>query len=134
VEDISKAFIAVLHAPRELVHNEAFNVGRNEENYQIRDIATIVGEVVPESTVTFAEEAGPDTRNYRVDCSKIQKILNGYKPTWTARKGAQELLDAYQRVGVTLEEFEGPRYKRVDHIKLLLDSGVIDSTFRRIVQ
>ena len=134
VKDISKAFIAVLQAPRELVHNEAFNVGRNQENYQIRDIATIVGEVVPDSTVTFSDAAGPDTRNYRVDCSKIQKILNGYKPTWDAKKGAQELLDAYKQVGVTLEEFEGPRYKRVDHIRLLLENGVIDSSFRRIVQ
>ncbi len=134
VQDISKAFIAVLQAPREPVHNEAFNVGRNQENYQIRDIAKIIGDVVPDSTVTFADAAGPDTRNYRVDCSKIQKILNGYKPTWDVKKGAQELLDAYKHVGITLDEFEGPRYKRVDHIKLLLENGVIDSSFRRIVQ
>jgi nucleoside-diphosphate-sugar epimerase len=131
VEDISKAFLAVLNAPRDLVHNEAFNVGRNPENYQIRDIAKIIGDVVPNSKVAFSDSAGPDKRNYRVDCNKITQVLNEYKPRWTVRKGAEELLNAYRYVGVTLEEFEGPKYKRVDHIKLLLEQGVIDSGFRR---
>ncbi len=132
VEDISRAFIAVLHAPRELVHNQAFNVGRNEENYQIRDVAKIVEGVVPESRAEFADGAQADKRNYRVDCTKIQRTLPEFNPAWDVKKGALDLYQAYKRVGVTLKEFEGPRYKRVDHIKGLLEEGVIDPSFRRI--
>lgn len=132
VEDISRAFIAVLHAPRELVHNQAFNVGRNEENYQIRDVAKIVEVVVPEARAQFAEGAHADKRNYRVDCTKIQRTLPEFNPTWDVKKGAQELLEAYKKVGVTLEEFEGPRFKRVDQIRELLEKRMIDSSFRRI--
>lgn len=120
IEDISRAFIAVLDAPRELVHNEAFNVGRSDENYRIRELADIVHETVPGCIVEYASDAGPDKRNYRVDCDRIQRVLPSFQPRWNARRGAQELYDAYLRVGLTLDEFEGPRYKRIDHIKLLL--------------
>lgn len=133
VEDISRAFVAVLNAPVELVHNQAFNVGRKSENYQIRDLAEIVAEVVPGSRVEFAEEAGPDKRNYRVDCTKIELVLPEYKPTWTARKGAEQLFQAYQEVGITLEEFEGPRYKRLAQIKQLQDEGKLDGNLRWVV-
>ena len=75
VEDISSAFLAALHAPRELVHNEAFNVGASSENYRIRDLAEIVSEVVPDARATFAAGGGPDKRSYRVDCSKIARVL-----------------------------------------------------------
>lgn len=132
VEDISRAFIAVLHAPVKLVHNQAFNIGRKSENYQIRELAQIVSEVVPDSRVEFADEAGPDKRNYRVDCTKIETILPEYKPTWTARRGAEELFEAYKDVGITLEEFEGPRYKRLDHIKMLQGEGRLDGFLRWI--
>lgn len=130
VEDMARAFVAVMEAPRELVHNEAFNVGRPEENYQIRDLAEIVADVVPNSRVEFAEGASADTRNYRVDCSKIARVLTNYKPTWTARKGAEELLAAYQAVGLELDEFEGPRYRRINHIKELIANGRLDDRLR----
>lgn len=130
IEDISRAFLAVLHAPRELIHNEAFNVGRNEENYRIREVAEIVHDTVPESYVEYAEDAGPDKRTYRVDCSKILQTLPEFQPQWDARKGAQELYAAYQQVGVTLEDFEGPRYKRIDHLKYLLNAGRLDASLR----
>lgn len=120
IEDISRAFIAALHAPRELVHNEAFNVGRNEDNYQIRELADLVQEIVPNCIVEYAADAGPDKRCYRVDCSKIQRVLPEFQPQWDARKGVQELYAAYQKVGLTLEEFEGDRYQRIAHIKSLL--------------
>ena len=130
IEDMSLAFVAALNAPRELVHNEAFNVGRPEENYRIRELAEIVAEVVPNSRVEFAEGASADKRNYRVDSSKIARTLPEFKPQWTARKGAQELYEAYQRVGLQLEEFEGPRYRRIDHIKMLISEGRLDNRLR----
>ncbi|MBE9138114.1 SDR family oxidoreductase [Nodosilinea sp. LEGE 07088] len=130
IADISRAFIAVLHAPREVVHNEAFNVGRNEDNYQIRDLANIVKETVPGCEIEYALDGGPDKRCYRVNCSKILEVLPEFKPQWNARLGAQELYDAYQAVGLTLEDFEGPRYQRIAHIKKLLSDRRLDETLR----
>jgi len=130
IEDMALAFVAALHAPRELIHNEAFNVGRPEENYRIRELAEIVAEVVPNSRVEFAEGASPDKRNYRVDSSKIARTLPEYKPQWTARRGAQQLYEAYQRVGLQVEEFEGPRYRRIDHIKMLIAESRLDDRLR----
>ncbi|NEO16738.1 MULTISPECIES: SDR family oxidoreductase [unclassified Moorena] len=130
IEDISQAFIAVLEAPREVVHNQAFNVGRNEDNYRIRELAEIVKETVPGCEIEYAKDAGPDKRCYRVDCSKIIRTLPEFKPQWNARRGAQELYQAYQTVGLTLEEFEGPRYQRIAHIKQLLSTDRLDQTLR----
>jgi nucleoside-diphosphate-sugar epimerase len=129
IEDISRAFLAVLEAPRELVHNQAFNVGRSEENYRIRDLAQIVAETVPDSKIEMAEGASSDKRNYRVNCHKIGEVLP-YRPVWDARQGAQELYEAYQRVGLELDEFEGPRYRRISHIKALIMSGRLDERLR----
>lgn len=130
VEDVCRAFIAVLQAPLELVHNQAFNVGINSENYRIRQIAEIVKETVPGCRVGFAEDAGPDTRCYRVDCSKLPSTLPEFIPQWNARKGAQQLYDSYQQIGLTLEEFEGPKYQRIGHIKKLLREDQLDETLR----
>ena len=130
IEDISRAFVAVLHADRSLVHNDAFNVARNEDNYRIRELADIVKETVPGCVIEYAKDAGPDKRCYRVDSSKIMRTLPSFKPVWNARKGAQELYAAYQRVGLRLEDFEGPKYKRIDHIKSLLNSGRLTPDLR----
>jgi nucleoside-diphosphate-sugar epimerase len=130
IEDISRAFLAVLEAPRELIHNKAFNVGRSEENYQIRDLAQIVKETVPGCSIEFAQDAGPDKRCYRADFSLIKRTLPGFQPQWDARRGARELYDAYRRIDLCLEDFEGPRYKRIDHIQGLLSSGRLDTTLR----
>jgi nucleoside-diphosphate-sugar epimerase len=130
IEDISRAFLAVLNAPREVVHNQAFNVGVNKENYRIRDLAEIVRETVPGCRVEYARDAEPDKRTYRVDFGKIARTLPEFRPQWDARRGAQELYQAYQKYGVKLEEFEGPKYKRIDHIKLLLKEGYLDQTLR----
>ena len=130
VEDMSLAFMAAIHAPIEVVHNEAFNVGRPEENYRISELAEIVAETVPGSRIEYAEGAGPDARCYRVDSSKIARSLPDYNPRWDARMGAQELYEAYQRVGLELEEFEGPRYRRIHHIKMLMAEGRLDDSLR----
>jgi len=134
VEDISRAYIAALHAPRELVFNEAFNVGTTTENYQMREIAQIVKEVVPGCEIGFAPDAGPDTRNYRVDCSKIALTLHEFKPQWTARRGIEQLYEEYKKVGLTLDEFEGPKFKRIAHVKQLIDEQKLDENLRWIEQ
>ena len=120
----------MLKAPRDLIHNEAFNVGVNAENYRIRELAEIVRETVPNCRVEYADGAEPDKRTYRVDFSKIARTLPDFKPQWDARRGAQELYDAYRRIGVTLEEFEGPKYKRIDHIKQLIADSILDADLR----
>lgn len=130
IEDISRAFIAVLRAPREIVHNQAFNVGRDGENYRVREIADIVRETVPDCQIEYADGAGPDPRCYRADFSKISATLPGFTPQWTARAGARQLYDAFRRNGLQLSDFEGPRYMRIDHIKMHLASGELDSTLR----
>jgi len=130
IEDISRAFIAMLTAPRELVHNQAFNVGLNDENYRVRDLASIVEQTVPGCRVEYAKDGGPDKRNYRVDFGKLARTFPELKLRWNARLGAQELYAAYKRVGIRVEDFEGPRYKRIDHIKQLLAEGSLDETLR----
>ena len=130
VEDICRAFLAVLHAPRERMHNQSFNVGRTEENYQVRDVAEMVKAVVPGSTVKYADGAGPDPRCYRVDCRKLAATLPDFKPQWTVRRGIEELYAAYQRHGLTYEEFVGSKYIRLKHIKKLQNEGRLAETIR----
>jgi len=133
IEDISRAFLAVVNAPLEQVHNQAFNVGRSQENYRIRALAEIVAEVTG-CELEFASDAGPDKRNYRVNCDKIAAWLPEFQPQWDARRGAQELLAAYRRIGLKLEDFEGPRFKRIAHIRHLLDTGKLDSSLRWVTR
>lgn len=127
IEDISRAFVALMEAPIEDIHNEAFNVGRNEDNYQVKEIANIVAEVVPNSHVELSKDHFPDARNYKVDASKIAKQIPGFQPVWTAKKGAEQALEAYKELGLTLEEFEGIRFQRIGHIKHLLDAKKINN-------
>jgi len=130
IEDISRAFLTALEAPVEAVHNQAFNVGQTAHNYRIRDLAEIVAEVVPGCAIDFASDAGPDKRSYRVSFEKIRRQLPAFKPTWDARMGAQQLYKAYLSSGVTLAEFEGPRYQRIGHIRQLIGDGIVDADLR----
>src|SRR3989441_10922119 len=130
IEDIARAFLAVLAAPREVVRAQAFNVGRNDQNYRIREIAEIVKETVPGCEIAFADGAGPDKRNYRADFSKIARVLPSFQPQWDARKGARQLYQAYRSIGLRLEDFEGPRYRRIDQIKRLLAEGNLGADLR----
>ena len=130
VEDICRAFLAALEAPRATVHAQAFNVGRPEENYRIRELAEIVRETVPGCTIEFAGGAAPDTRNYRVDTSKIARALPSYKPQWTARKGAQQLYEQFREARITLEDIEGWRYRRVGQLRKLLEGGRLGADLR----
>ena len=127
IRDIIAAALAVLEAPRELVHNETFNVGGTEENYRIRELADIVAEIVPGCSVEYAPGGGPDKRCYRVTCEKIKRVLPGFSPQWTARKGAQELYDAYRAAGLTRQDVESGRYFRINNIERFLKAGGLDN-------
>ncbi len=130
IEDITRAFLAVLEAPSDAVRAQAFNVGRQGQNYRIREIAEIVKETVPGCEIAFAANAGPDKRNYRADFSKIARILPGFRPQWDARKGARQLYEAYRTIGLKLEDFEGPRFRRIDQLKRLMGEGHLGADLR----
>jgi nucleoside-diphosphate-sugar epimerase len=130
IEDISRAFLAVLEAPREAIHDEAFNIGRDEDNVQIRDIANAVAEVVPNSSVTFAEGASPDKRSYKVDFTKAATKLPGFDPQWNVRKGIEQVHEAYAAHGLTLDEFLSARFLRLKRVRELLDAGRLDDELR----
>jgi nucleoside-diphosphate-sugar epimerase len=133
VEDISRAFLAALEAERELVHDQAFNVGRPQDNVQIRDIADMVRDAVAGSKVSFADGAGPDLRSYRVDFSKLYETFPDLKLHWSVRDGVDELRRAYAEYGLTSEDFTSSRFVRLRRIRELLSAGIVDEMLRRQV-
>ena len=132
IQDISRAFIAVLNAPCDLISNQIFNVGKNEENYRIREVAEIVEKIVPNSKVAYVDGAEADSRSYRVEFNKIAQMLPEFKPEWTVSMGAKQLYDAYTKVGLNLEDFEGPRFRRISNLENSLRSGKLDKSLRRV--
>ncbi len=130
VEDIARTFIAMLTAPLDRIHNQAFNVGLSSENYQVRELAEIVRETVSGSDVEYAGTAGPDPRDYRVDCSKLATALPDLKLQWNARRGAVELYEAYRRHGFALDDLHSRKYVRLKQLKHLLETGQVDNTLR----
>jgi nucleoside-diphosphate-sugar epimerase len=130
IRDIIAAVVAGLSAPKAAIHDQAFNIGRNGENYRIRDVANLVAEVVPNCQVAFAPGAAADTRNYRVDFTKAETKLPGYEPAWTLRAGIEELYEAYKR-SLTRADWEGPRYFRLKTVRGLMERGVLDNDLRR---
>lgn len=132
IEDISRAFLAVLDAPRERVRNAVFNVGRTTENYRVLDVANLVKEIVPGCEVKFAEGASPDKRNYNVSCDKILEQLPSFDPQWTLRKGIEEVYQAYKMNNLGYEEFVSSRYLRIKHVRELQDAGRLSDDLRLI--
>jgi nucleoside-diphosphate-sugar epimerase len=130
VEDLCRAFLALLEAPRDCVHNEAFNVGRPGENYRIREIAELVHAVVPGSRIRYVDDASPDRRTYRVDFSKIATRLPEFQPQWTLQRGIEQLYKAYSKHGLTVDRFLSSRYLRIKHILELQARGVLDTALR----
>lgn len=128
IRDIIQAMICVLDAPRNAVHNQTFNVGSTSENYRISELAAIVAETVPGCRIEYAPDGGPDKRCYRVNCDKILRVLPEFQPQWTARKGAQELYDAFRAVGLAKGDLKGDRYLRINRIQRLLKAGELDSS------
>jgi nucleoside-diphosphate-sugar epimerase len=130
IEDITRAFLAVLDAPREMVHNQAFNVGRNDDNLRVRQMAEMVQEEVPGCRIRYAEGGGPDPRCYRVDCGKIARTLPEFRPQWTVRRGIAQLHAAYRDAGLTSEQFLGDRFLRIQQIQKLQGEGRLDASLR----
>jgi nucleoside-diphosphate-sugar epimerase len=130
IGDIINAFLAGLSAPVATIHNEAFNIGRTTENYQIRQVANLVAEVVPNCEVSFAAGASADIRDYRVNFAKAETKLPGYKPRWTVRAGIEELYQAYAKAGLDKDVFLGPRYYRLRTVRGLQERGELDSELR----
>lgn len=130
VRDICSAFVAALEAPRQVVHNEVFNIGRTEENFRVGQLAEIVVEMMPGTSVEYASDASPDSRNYRVSFEKAAHQLTKFVPRWTVRRGVEELVQAYGEVKLTADDIDGPVFTRLARIKQLLDSGVVDASLR----
>lgn len=130
IEDIARAFVAALEAPRSAVFNERLNVGRTCQNYRISELAAIVADTVPGCRVEYADGAGPDTRCYRVRCDRIRQVLPDFEPRWDAARGAAQVYEACRAHGVTLEQFEGPRYQRIGHVRMLIAEGVLGEDLR----
>lgn len=127
VEDLSKAYLACLECPVEIVHDEAFNVGRNSENYQIKDMANVAKKIVPGCEVEYTYEHGSDSRTYKVSFDKIsQKLKDYFKPSWDIEKGIRQIYEAFKGHGLTLEEFTGNKYVRINQLKKLVQQKTID--------
>ena len=131
VRDIGRAVLGVLAAPRALVHDRAYNVGATTENYRIRDLAALVHEVLPECEVELAQGASADPRSYRVDFGRFEDAFPDHRAEWTAREGTKELAAAYGEVGLTWDDFDGPRYTRLKRLRELIDEGELDGSLRR---
>lgn len=129
VEDVCRAFRAVLEAPRAAVHDEAFNVGRTDENYLIRQVAQIVADALPGTEIALPDSAGPDPRDYRVDCSKLEASFPAHRPRWTVPEGVEELRDAFREHGLSADDLRH-RYVRLDRIDRLQDEGRLDDQLR----
>ncbi len=127
VQDIARAFAAVLSAPRKSIHNQAFNIGANGENYQVRELAEIVRSTIPGCAVEYANGSGPDPRSYRVDFSKLSRTFPDLQPQSNASFGAKDPYAPLQDANVTLADFHGRKYIRLAQIKHLLDHGRLNS-------
>ena len=130
IEDITQAVVCALKAEQSVIHNLAVNVGSNEENYQMRDLARFVKETVPGCEIEYAEDAGPDLRSYRVSFDKIHRVFPEFKTRWTARQGVEQCYQSYLRFGLGRDDYEGIRYKRIAHIMNLIDDGKLNIDLR----
>jgi nucleoside-diphosphate-sugar epimerase len=128
VRDICAAIIATLRAPRESVANQILNVGDDDNNYRVREIAAAVGEAFPNCKIEFGDSSG-DNRSYRVAFEKIRKVLPGFRCEWSARRGAQQLRDLFERIDMTELDFNAAPFTRLKQLQRLLRSGQIDSSF-----
>ena len=130
IRDITRAYLVMLEAPVEAIHDQAFNVGDTAENLRIRDLANQVAEAVPGATVTFAEGASPDRRSYRVSCDKLARTLRAFRAGWTTRAGAKEHYEAFRSGYYGRDPFEGPRFMRIKRIRERLAAGDLREDLR----
>jgi nucleoside-diphosphate-sugar epimerase len=130
VEDISRAFAVMLRAPREVIHDQAFNIGRSAHNYRIRALGEIVEATVPGARLEIAAGAGPDKRSYRVDFSKLETTFPWWNPQWDAERAARGLHQAYLDAGLERGDMEAPDYIRLRHLEDLIARGLLGADLR----
>jgi nucleoside-diphosphate-sugar epimerase len=130
VDDICRAFAAVLTAPGAAVHNQAFNVGRTDENYRVSDLAEIVQQAIPDCEIEYAAGGGPDRRSYRVDCGKLQRHVPAFRPAWNVRRGIAQLRDAFQQTPLALSDLTEQRYLRLPVLQRKCKSGILNAELR----
>lgn len=134
VRDVAQATVALLEAPAEVVSGQAFNIGSAEQNYRIRELADIVHARLADCEVTFAEGAMSDPRSYRVDFSKFASVFPSCRFEWTAERGADELANAYESAQLTLDDFQGHRYVRLNQLRRLLEAGALGDDLRWVAR
>jgi nucleoside-diphosphate-sugar epimerase len=127
--DIARAFEAALTAPREAVHDRAFNIGSETNNVTVAEIAEQVAEAVAGSRVVITGETGADPRSYRVDFSRFRTAVPGFDCEWTVKRGALELADAYREHRLTREDFER-RFTRLAVLRAAAEADTVDDTLR----
>jgi len=128
VRDVTRAFHAILQAPRDVVHNQAFNVGSDELNHQIRELGEIVAETVPGCEFAMVPQAGADQRTYKANFAKFKRTFPHFQFEWTARKGAEELYAAFREIGLTQAQFTDKRFTRLSWLRHLLESSAVDAS------
>ncbi len=130
-KDIAHAFAAALTAPKEAVHNQAFNIGTEQNNVTVAEIAQEVVEAVPGSKLRITGEAGADPRSYRVDFSRFRKAIPDFACEWTVKDGAVELIQAYRTFGLTKDSFT-QCFTRLQWLRHQSVAGRVDDTLRRL--
>ncbi len=125
VLDISHAAACILEAPRDVVHDQIFNVGSDDQNHQVRQIAEIIGELVPGCSLSFGDSSA-DKRNYRADFGKIHRELPGFACSWSVRRGVEELLDIFQRIGFDEDLYRFRGHTRLKQIRHLIGTGQVN--------
>jgi nucleoside-diphosphate-sugar epimerase len=116
-EDIARAFVLFAEAPRDPIHNQAVNIGANDQNYQVRDVGDVVQKLVPDAKVVYTGEVGPDPRNYRVNFDKLTSLFPAFKLRWNLLTGMEQLLQKYRGHGFGLRDFEGDQFVRLRTLK-----------------
>lgn len=132
VEDIARAFLAILEAPREAIYNEAFNVGETQENYRVSELAEIVQAAVPDCAIEYDPAGGPDKRCYRVNCDKLKQHLPNFATKWTVAKGVEQLLSAYREFELSRDAVTGKRYLRLAGLQRRLQEQAVSEDLRPI--
>jgi nucleoside-diphosphate-sugar epimerase len=130
VKDLVRTFHNYIEAPIEKVHNQAFNNGADQLNYQIRRLAEIAVEVVPGATLEIQAQAGADQRTYKASFAKFASTFPDFKFEWTPETGARELADAFRAVNLSAEDVKSGRYIRLQWLQKLLGSGELDANLR----
>jgi len=130
IEDISRAALCAAAAPRDIVHNQAFNIGRNDANYQVRDIAMAVQRAFPDATLDITGETGGDSRSYKVNFDKALERLPGFAPEWTLEKGVDEIARFLTTGGLRDHTFDSRLFIRLKQLQYAMDEGRLDANLR----